>query len=464
MSKIDKPTETEHCEIPDKMRAAVYDSDVRRFALIDGIPVPSIENSEVLLKVELCGVCGTDRKKIQHNLRSGPRVFGHEIVGTIVKKGESVKSHAIGDRVVVFHHVPCEECADCSNGNYAQCKTYQTVDTTAGYGEPAGGGFAPFVRVPKLVVQKGLIPIPNNISFEQAVSIEPLDCMHKAVLKANLKQGDRVAIEGFGPIGQAIASLAQHYGAEAVDAVDINLHRSDIANVLESDFTLVSPQNYYSAEGTQCIPLIPGSNGITLIRGGTNFFSPKENSDVAFVATEQWGAILNATDHVKPGGKVVFVFDLMADAPELGFIAHQEISLKTVLDDKMSQTTEEEIIVDIRNIKKLDEVWSKLKEAIVVAKPGGSITLLNSKDADLLTNSIPDDSDLTEEMATFLINVINRQLTVIGSYSSSGIHHHKTAELIFSGKVKPSEVMKIITLDQIGEAICSSGEKYVIRH
>src|SRR5262245_29348566 len=124
--------------IPPTMLAAVYRgiNDVR----LETVPVPQIGPSEILLKVHTCGICGTDLKKIATGSHSAPRMFGHEMAGTVAAIGENVTKFSPGDRVMVFHHIPCAQCFYCKAKTFAQCPTYKKVGCTAGF-EPSGGGF-----------------------------------------------------------------------------------------------------------------------------------------------------------------------------------------------------------------------------------------------------------------------------------------------------------------------------------
>src|SRR6266498_2948915 len=152
--------------IPTKMLVAVYRgvNDVR----LETVPVPQIGSGEILVKVHTCGICGTDLKKIATGSHSAPRIFGHETAGIIVGVGNGVTSYKAGDRVMVFHHIPCRECYYCQHKVFAQCLTYKKVGVTAGY-EPSGGGFAEYVRVMDWIVQRGgVVRIPDGVSYEQA--------------------------------------------------------------------------------------------------------------------------------------------------------------------------------------------------------------------------------------------------------------------------------------------------------
>jgi len=123
--------ETDPEIIPATMQAAVYRgvNDVR----LETVPVPAIGPSEMLVRVHSCGVCGTDLKKISTGSHSAPRIFGHETSGVVAAVGEAVTEYRPGDRVVVFHHIPCRECFYCQNKTFAQCATYKKVGCTAGF-------------------------------------------------------------------------------------------------------------------------------------------------------------------------------------------------------------------------------------------------------------------------------------------------------------------------------------------
>src|ERR1700720_187936 len=144
--------------MPTTMLAAVYrgKNDVR----METVPVPAIGVGEILVRVHTCGICGTDLKKIATGSHSAPRIFGHETSGVVAKVGEGVRKFAIGDRVVVFHHIPCGECYYCQHKTFAQCATYKKVGCTAGF-EPAGGGVAEYVRGMDWVVEEGKGGIPG---------------------------------------------------------------------------------------------------------------------------------------------------------------------------------------------------------------------------------------------------------------------------------------------------------------
>jgi L-iditol 2-dehydrogenase len=200
--------------LPATMRAAVYRgvNDVR----IETIPTPQIGPGEVLVRVHSCGICGTDLKKIHTGSHSAPRIFGHETSGTIVRTGPGVEGFTIGDRVMVFHHIPCRQCYYCRKKTFAQCPVYKKVGCTAGF-EPSGGGFAEYVRVMDWIVRSGgLVKIPDEVPFEQAAFVEPVNTCLKAIHNLDLAPDETVLVIGQGPIGILLAALAARTGAKVL--------------------------------------------------------------------------------------------------------------------------------------------------------------------------------------------------------------------------------------------------------
>src|SRR5512144_288823 len=113
------------------MKAAVYRE--KGSLRIEDLPLPDLATGEILVRVDVCGVCGTDVKKIQKGLLPGPRVFGHEIAGTVAQLGTGVSRFREGDRVALHHHIPCGTCFYCLESAYAQCAAYKKNGTTAGF-------------------------------------------------------------------------------------------------------------------------------------------------------------------------------------------------------------------------------------------------------------------------------------------------------------------------------------------
>jgi L-iditol 2-dehydrogenase len=207
--------------IPTTMRAAVYRGPNQMRT--ETLPVPKIGPRELLVKVAVCGVCPTDLKKIKYGTVPPPRVFGHETAGTIVKIGKLVRGFKVGERVALHHHVPCLDCHFCRHRAFAQCQQYKRTGITAGF-EPAGGGFAEFVRVMDFVLP-GVVKIPDRNSFEEGAMLEPVNTVLKAVKRLSLQRGDAVLVAGQGPIGLMFTGLLdlQGFNVIATDLLESRL-------------------------------------------------------------------------------------------------------------------------------------------------------------------------------------------------------------------------------------------------
>lgn len=266
--------------VPTTMRAAVYRgvNDVR----VETIPVPEIGAGEVLVKIDTCGICGTDLKKIHTGSHDAPRVFGHEMAGTIARVGEGVSGFAVGDRVMAYHHIPCGVCYYCNKKTFAQCEVYKKVGCTAGFA-PSGGGFAEYIRVMDWIVRRGLVKIPDEIPFEQAAFLEPVNTCYKAVQLLDLKPDETVLVIGQGPIGILLAALARRTGATVLTS-DLYSERHAVA----AKFGLEHPLD---ARGDVAAAAKTVTNG----RG----------ADVALLAVGGNALIKVAMDAIRPGGRVV---------------------------------------------------------------------------------------------------------------------------------------------------------------
>ena len=267
--------------VPATMQAAVYRGvdDVR----IESVPVPTIGAGEVLIQVHSCGICGTDLKKIHTGSHNAPRIFGHETVGTIAALGDRVESFAVGDRVAVFHHIPCGSCYYCRKKTFAQCPVYKQVGCTAGF-EPSGGGFAGYVRVMDWIVRRGLVKIPDGIPFAQAVFVEPLNTCLKGVRSLNLSADETVLVIGQGPIGIMLASLARRTAGQVLTS-DLYPERHAVA----ANFGLDSPIDASREDVLQVVRAASDGRG----------------ADAVILATAGNALIRTAMDAARPGGRVL---------------------------------------------------------------------------------------------------------------------------------------------------------------
>ena len=266
---------------PKDMLAAVYRgvNDVR----VETVPVPQIGKGELLVRIHTCGICGTDLKKIATGSHSAPRIFGHEMSGTVAAVGEGVADFALGDRVMVFHHIPCGDCYYCRAKVYAQCPIYKKVGATAGF-EPAGGGFAEYIRVMDWIVRKGVVKIPASVTFEQASFIEPVNTCLKGIQSLHLKPGETVLVMGAGPIGIILGVLARRAGARVV-ASDLYPRRLTIASSFGISDTIDAGSSNV-LERVKSLTEGRGADAVIVAVGGNSLIRP-------------------AMEAVRPGGRVM---------------------------------------------------------------------------------------------------------------------------------------------------------------
>ncbi len=197
--------------IPKTMRAGVYRE--KGIVRVEDVPVPEVGDGEVLIKVAACGICGTDIKKIFYAYVPPPQILGHELAGTVVATGRGVTKWKPGDRVMSFHHIPCGQCFFCEKRLFSQCKQYKTTGLTGGF-TPNGGGFGEYVKAMPWVAERGIVALPDNVSFDEATFIEPINTIVKAVQKARVTRGETVLVAGCGPIGLQLLMVANLAGAK----------------------------------------------------------------------------------------------------------------------------------------------------------------------------------------------------------------------------------------------------------
>jgi L-iditol 2-dehydrogenase len=270
--------------IPKTMQAAVYRgiNDVR----LESVPVPEIQAGELLVRVHTCGICGTDLKKISTGSHSAPRIFGHETAGGVARVGAGVTRFKPGDRVLLFHHIPCRraDCYYCRHKVFAQCPTYKKVGCTAGF-EASGGGFSEYVRVMDWIVEMGgVVPIPEGYSFERASFVEPVNTCMKGIAALRLEPGETVLVIGQGPIGIILGLLARRTGAQVITS-DLFPQRLTIAKV----FGLRAEIDASSADTVAAIRQLTEGRG----------------ADAVILAVGGNSLIRTALDATRPGGRVM---------------------------------------------------------------------------------------------------------------------------------------------------------------
>jgi L-iditol 2-dehydrogenase len=219
------------------MKVARYYS--RQDVRVEEVPVPKIGPGEMLVQVKACGLCGSDLME-WYVEKKAPEVLGHEPAGVVAEVGEEVTKFEVGDRVFVHHHVPCFTCHHCVRGHYTLCETFKATHL-----DP--GGFAEYFRVPALNVQRDVLKLPAEMSFEQGTQIEPLATCIRGIERTSIQPGDTVVVIGAGVTGLMNMQLANVYGAGKVVVTDFSPFRLDMARRLGTDHALNAREDVLTA-------------------------------------------------------------------------------------------------------------------------------------------------------------------------------------------------------------------------
>jgi len=258
------------------MKVAMYynNHDLR----IEEVPTPEIGSGELLVRIEASGICGSDLME-WYRIDKVPLVLGHEIAGKIVKVGEGVRGYKEGDRITAAHHVPCNTCHYCYSGHQTVCETLRQTRF-----DP--GGFAEYVRLAAINVDRGVYLLPDEVSYEEATFTEPLACVLRGQRLARLAPGQTVMVIGSGISGLLHIQLASTIGgAGRVVATDIDSYRLEQARHFGADHTLRTEE--YTPE------ILRQLNDGRL-------------ADLVVVCTTAKEAFLAALDSVERGGTVLF--------------------------------------------------------------------------------------------------------------------------------------------------------------
>jgi L-iditol 2-dehydrogenase len=263
------------------MRAGVYRG--KDCVVVETVPIPEIGEGEVLFRVAACGICGTDIKKIHYGFVPPPQILGHELAGTVVSVGRGVTRFKPGDRVVSFHHIPCSECFYCERKLFSQCSTFKRTGLTAGF-DPNGGGFAQYVRAMPWIVERGMIPVPGDLTFEEATFVEPVNTCLRAVRKARVAAGETALVIGQGPIGMLLMLLARYEGASAYASDPMPSRRAASARF----------------GATECFDPQAVNLREEMLRRTEN-----RGADVVLLAAPQPALVEEALSILRPGGRVL---------------------------------------------------------------------------------------------------------------------------------------------------------------
>jgi len=259
----------------DKIRVANWynNRDVR----IEEIPVPDIGPDELLMKVYASGICGSDVME-WYRLDRAPLILGHEVAGQVIEVGESIIRYKAGDRVAIAHHVPCNTCYYCLSGNPTVCDTLRRTNI-----DP--GGFAEYIRLPAINVDRGVFILPDDLSYEDATFVEPLACVLRGQKRANLQPGQTVLVIGSGISGLLHIKLAKALGSGRIITTDVSNYRLEAASRFGADNTFQADD--YSPDKLREI--------------NNNYLA-----DLVIVCTGAVSAVYQAVSSVERGGTVLF--------------------------------------------------------------------------------------------------------------------------------------------------------------
>jgi L-iditol 2-dehydrogenase len=244
---------------------------------IEERPKPSIGPGELLMRIEASGICGSDVME-WYRIKKAPLALGHEVAGEIVEVGQGVTRYKVGDRIAASHHVPCNTCHYCLSGRHTVCDTLRTTNF-----DP--GGFAEYVRLPAINVDRGVYPLPDDVRYDEATFIEPLACVLRAQRIARLQPGQSVLVVGSGMTGLLHANLARALGAGYVMATDISKYRLEAALQFGADLSI---------DASEDVP--------KTVRN----FNDGKLADVVIVCTGAVSAVNQALQSVDRGGVVLF--------------------------------------------------------------------------------------------------------------------------------------------------------------
>jgi len=273
------------------VRAAVYysNSDIR----IEQRPTPSAGPGEILMRVRASGICGSDLMEWYRQPKA-PLVLGHEVAGTVEAVGAGVTAFRPGDRIVTTHHVPCNRCRFCLTDRHGLCDTLHSTTF-----DP--GGFAEFVRLPAINVDRGTFLLPDPVGFDEGSFVEPLACVIRGQRLAGVRPGDSVAVLGSGVSGVLHLQLARALGAGRILATDPSPPRREAAARFGADAAL-------PADAPDLVARAVAANGGRPV-------------DRVLVCAASERAMRQAWDLVDRGGSVLFFAPLPPGAT-LEFPAH----------------------------------------------------------------------------------------------------------------------------------------------
>ncbi|MDG7044921.1 MAG: zinc-dependent dehydrogenase [Nitrososphaerota archaeon] len=326
-------------------------------AVVKELPIPTISEGEALIRMKVCGLCGTDIEKLRGQYTASAPILGHEPVGIIDKLGANVRGFNVGDRVFVHHHVPCYNCYYCKHGSETMCDHYRTSNIHP-------GGFSEYFRVPAWNIERGgMLALPPSISDEAASFIEPAACCIRALNRARVEKGDVVLVSGAGPLGLIHSRLLEERGAKVIIS-DIRDERLAMAKKLGGRLLLnASKQDYLQA-----------------IKGETE----NRGVDLAVIATGNPAAIAQAFKVVRKGGTVC-LFGVPVKGSKLDYdisdIFNSEVNICTNYGGTEKETKEALRLMESGNLN-LDDLVThrfsleRFNDAVATASKGDAMKVI----------------------------------------------------------------------------------------
>jgi threonine dehydrogenase-like Zn-dependent dehydrogenase len=271
------------------MKAAVYVGP--RCLSVEPTPVPEPGPSDVLIRVHVCGICGSDIHSYKSGMYIEPgQIMGHEFMGVAAIVGGDVSGVAEGDRVTGFTLGACGQCYWCKRREWVLCPNMFKAST--GYGRP--GAFAEYVLISNAVPGRTLHHIPDNVDDESGATIEPVGVGIHAVRSADVKPGDKVVVLGAGMIGNACLQAAKAVGA-SVYVVEVSPARLALARASGADAVFDAK----TGDPLEWVKQVIGRGPYHFGEGGM--------ADVVFEAAGVAQTIQGAFEMVRSGGTICFV-------------------------------------------------------------------------------------------------------------------------------------------------------------
>lgn len=333
---------------------------------VENRSIPAITDHELLVKVHGCGLCSSDIIKIVQK-SAPPVILGHELTGTIIECGDAVSNFAVGQRVIVAHHVPCGTCHYCRHGNYSMCAAFKSSNI-----DPCG--FAEYIRVPAQHVLHTTLPLPDSLTAEEGSFVEPLACCVRAVRRTPLLPGDSVVVMGLGSIGLLMVQAVKAIGGRSVDGangangengvrvygVDVLPERLALARSLGADEAFLAPSD---EQGLRHI-LAP----LTENRG----------ADAAIITAAGTRPFLQALAAVRNGGSVNIFAAHVGTAPiNLEAVYQQELSISSTYS---SSPEELRIALDLLTSRKV-RVANLISHRLPLAQFAEGVALMQQRAA-----------------------------------------------------------------------------------